>query len=151
MSAPILPVPAVNAAILNKEGKILLTRRSAVVREPGKWCLPGGHLDGGETWEAAMVREVREEVGLVVLKSTLLGVYSDPALTVTQDVLPKGHRAQFVVVVYVVTDFEGEVAPNSEVDEWGWFAKGELPSPMLKSHPVRADDAFSFRGEPFSR
>lgn len=151
MSSPIHPVPAVNAAILNSEGQILLTRRSPVVREPGKWCLPGGHLDGGETWEAAMVREVKEEVGLVVTRSRLLGVYSDPALTVTQDVLPKGFRAQFVVVVFVVTEFDGEVSPNQEVDEWGWFGKGEFPSPMLKSHPVRAEDAFAYRGEAFSR
>lgn len=151
MKAPIIPVPAVNAAIINADGRILITRRSARVREPGKWCLPGGHLDGGETWEAAMVREVKEEVGLVVLKSRLLGVYSDPELTVTQDVLPQGHRAQFVVATYLVTDFEGDVSPNDEVDQWGWFAPGELPSPMLKSHPIRAEDAFAFHGESFSR
>lgn len=151
MSAPILPVPAVNAAILNAEGRILITRRSAKVREPGKWCLPGGHLDGGETWQAAMAREVKEEVGLVVVKSCLLGVYSDPLLTVTQDVMPQGHRAQFVVATFLVTEFAGDVTPNDEVDLWGWFSPEELPTPMLKSHPIRAQDAFAFRGTAFSR
>lgn len=149
--APILPVPAVNAAIFNAERKILVTRRSPTVREPGKWCLPGGHIEFGEQWVPAMRREVAEETGLVVKTEKLVGLYSDPELTVTKEVLGGGMRRQFVVVLFLVPQFEGEVTPNDEVDLWDWFALDELPEPILKSHPVRIRDAFAFRGEAFVR
>jgi 8-oxo-dGTP diphosphatase len=151
MASPIVPIPAVNAAIFNARGEILLTRRSPIVREPGKWVLPGGHVEEGEHWDLANRREVQEETGLLVRAQTLMGLYSDPAVTVTQEALAGGYRGQFVVVVYLVTAFEGEVAPNEEVDEWGWFTLENLPAPLLKSHPVRIADAFRFKGKAFLR
>lgn len=149
--AQIIPVPAVNGAIFNNEGQILITRRSPTVREPGKWCLPGGHFDGGEDWVAAMRREVLEEVGLTVVSESLLGVYSDPDLTITDVLSPENIRKQFVTIVFVVREFSGEVRPNDEVDEWGWFNLSGLPAPMVRSHPIRIEDAFSYKGTVFVR
>lgn len=146
----ILPVPAANAAIL-KDNKILLTRRSAQIREAGKWCLPGGHVELGEKWFSAMVREVHEETGLTVLSGVLLGLYSDPLLTTTPTPYYGDKTGQFVVATYLVTHFSGEVNPNHEVDAWGWFGVEQLPTPMLRSHPVRIQDAFEYQGVPFVR
>ena len=58
------PVPAVGAIIL-KDDKILLVKRGA---EPGigKWSIPGGSMEFGETMEEAVKREVKEETGLDV-------------------------------------------------------------------------------------
>ena len=151
MSDLIVPIPAVNAAIFNSRGEILLTRRSAKVREPGKWVLPGGHVEKGEGWAVANSREVQEETGLQVVTQTLMGLYSDPKVTVTAEVLAGGFRGQFVVVVYRVTAFTGEVNPNDEVDHWGWFGPGILPAPMLQSHPARVRDAFGFAGKVYLR
>lgn len=52
-------------AIIKKEGKVLLVKRN---HEPfkGYWCLPGGHIDFGETAEQAVIREVKEETGLTI-------------------------------------------------------------------------------------
>jgi ADP-ribose pyrophosphatase YjhB (NUDIX family) len=121
------------------------------VREPGKWCLPGGHLDGGESWIAAVRREVREETGLQVLSEELAGIYSDPDLTLSAEPSPEGWHGQFVVASFIVRRYEGEVEPNDEVDQWGWFSPQDLPAPMLKSHPVRIQDALRFNGRAFVR
>lgn len=150
-NSQILPVAAVNAAILNDKNEVLLTRRSPQVREPGKWCLPGGHFEGGETWIEAMRREVREEVGIEVLGERLIGVYSDPALTVTSDVSKDGFRRQFLVVLFEVTQFRGEIKPNEEVDLWGWYTMNNLPEPMLRSHPIRVHDAIARSTQVFVR
>jgi mutator protein MutT len=147
----IVPVPAVNAVIFNEHREVLLTQRSKTVREPGKWCLPGGHLEVGELWTSAVEREIKEEVGIQIKNYELSGIYSDPLLTVTQEVLPDGYYAQFVVAVFVVRNWDGEFEPNEEVEEWDWFSIENFPDPMLKSHPVRAIDAFRYRGEVFVR
>jgi len=146
----IIPVPAANAAIV-RDGKILLTRRSAQIREGGKWCLPGGHVEHGEAWSEAMIREVFEEVGLKVIAYQLLGIYSDPELTVTPVPYYENRLGQFVAAVFLVTDFGGQVTPNDEVDEWGWFSLDKIPEPLLRSHPIRIQDAFHYKGTPFVR
>ena len=148
----IVPYAAVNAAIFNKDGKILITRRDPEIREGGKWCLPGGHLDGGEDWVTAIRREILEETGLVVKKEELAGIYSDPKLTVTDSPLRHtGNYAQFLVALFIVTEWEGEVMRTKEVDSWDWFDLGNLPTPMIKSHPIRVRDSFEFNGKVFVR
>ncbi len=146
----VLPLVAVNAAILNPEGKILLTQRSQKIREPGKWCLPGGHLDGGESWLEAIEREVEEEVGIKILDPTLMGIYSNPQLNITSEPVLLGKKVQFVVAVFRVTQFNGTVTTNDEVSAWDWFRE-KLPEPMVRSHPSRVQDAFQFNGTVFVR
>jgi 8-oxo-dGTP diphosphatase len=58
---------AVAAIIRDGQGRILLLKRSDDDSiNPGKWDLPGGKIDKGETFDQALVREVREESGLAV-------------------------------------------------------------------------------------
>lgn len=55
------------AVLADEAGRYLLIKRGAEVkRSPGWWCFVGGEVDPGETLEAAMAREVLEEVGLRV-------------------------------------------------------------------------------------
>ena len=68
--------PKVAAGVVfSYDGGILLVQR-AIPPSYGKWVFPGGYVDRGETLEAAALREVREESGLVVHLTRLLGVYS---------------------------------------------------------------------------
>ena len=140
-----------NAVIIDNSGRVLLTRRSHRVREPGKWCLPGGHLDGGEDWTTALRREVLEETGLHVMSERLVGIYSDPGLTVSAEPSAEGWYGQYVVASFLVLQYTGEIMPNAEVSEWSWCDPDSLPSPMLISHPIRIQDAVRFNGTVFVR
>lgn len=81
------PAPTVDVVIFAAgRGLVLVERRNP----PPGWALPGGFVDYGETCEAAAVREAREETGLDVALTGLLGVYSDPARD------PRGHTMSVV-------------------------------------------------------
>jgi 8-oxo-dGTP pyrophosphatase MutT (NUDIX family) len=82
---------------------LLLTRRAANLRNhAGQWALPGGRVDAGESAQAAALRELSEEVGLVVDRSAVLGTLDD---FVT--------RSGFVITPVVVWGGRAEtLAPN---------------------------------------
>jgi ADP-ribose pyrophosphatase YjhB (NUDIX family) len=67
-------VPGASAIVTDGKGNVLLHRR----RDSGRWALPGGVMDIGETIAQCAEREVKEETGLIVEAYRLVGVYSDP-------------------------------------------------------------------------
>jgi 8-oxo-dGTP pyrophosphatase MutT (NUDIX family) len=52
--------------VLVREGRLLLIRRSQLVKAPGRYCFPGGGMEPGETEEQTLVREMQEELGVLV-------------------------------------------------------------------------------------
>jgi mutator protein MutT len=54
------------AAIIRREGRILITRRFDNVHLPGLWEFPGGKVESGETLQQALIREIREELGVEI-------------------------------------------------------------------------------------
>ena len=73
------PVRQCACAILCRDGRVLLGRRSRSARTyPGCWDVVGGHVEPGESVEAALVREVREEVGVTATTYEWLGTLSEP-------------------------------------------------------------------------
>ncbi len=66
------------AGVLEREGRLLVIRRSAQVEAPGAWCFPGGAVEAGESLAEALVREIREEVGLEVEAVGELGRWERP-------------------------------------------------------------------------
>ncbi len=85
------PLPTVDAVIFDPARGVLLVERA---NPPLGWALPGGFVDRGETCEQAALREVREETGLSVVLTALLGVYSDPARDPRQHTLSVVYTAQ---------------------------------------------------------
>lgn len=109
-------------ALIRRGDRILLARLSAHAVEQGRWTLPGGGVDHGESPETALVREVAEETGLVAQAGALLGV-DDQHLTGNA---PDGRREDFhaVNLVYaaeVPVDQEPwvrEVDGTTDAAEW---------------------------------
>ena len=125
--------------------KALLTRRT----DNGLWCLPGGHMDPGESVEECCVREVLEETGLQVRIKRLTGVYSNPDQLV---VYPDGEQAHFVVLNFEAEVIQGELGLSNETSEAGYFSLNEMNSmPLHDRHADRVEDAIKDRKEAFIR
>src|ERR1039457_5692962 len=69
----------VDGLVLNKDGEILMVKRTGKLLEGGKWSLVGGFMDRDETLAPALEREIYEETGWKVTGVTLLAVIDRPA------------------------------------------------------------------------
>jgi ADP-ribose pyrophosphatase len=116
--------------VVHKEGKVLLVKRNNPPNR-GKWALPGGLVELGETCEDAAVREVFEETGLKVKIERLLDVQSD---------LHRDERKRlefhYVLVDYLAAPVEGLLRINSESSDSGWFTQRQVHS-LEMSHGTR--------------
>ncbi|HKZ87808.1 MAG TPA: NUDIX hydrolase [Candidatus Bathyarchaeia archaeon] len=113
------PVVGVGAVIL-REGKILLEKRK---NEParGRWSIPGGVVDVGESLEDAVIRETKEETGLEVETPTLI----DVVYQVDRDGDGKV-KYHFVIIDYLVHVKCGEPEASSDADALKWVAFDEV-------------------------
>lgn len=121
-------------------GKVLLTRRS----DNGRWCLPGGHMDPGESAAEACAREVKEETGLDVRIGRLIGVYSTPhRITKYAD----GNRYQAVVLSFEAYPVGGELHISDETTDYGYFDETEMQAiDLMETSRERIVDAFAGAG-----
>jgi 8-oxo-dGTP diphosphatase len=133
-------------ALIRRGDRILLARLSAQAVETGRWTLPGGGVDHGESPESALVREVAEEAGLTATVRTLLGVH-DAHLTGNA---PDGRLEDFhaVNLVYEADVPAGEEPQVQEVDgttdaiRWvpeAEIARGVLPVTELVRFALALD------------
>ena len=99
--------------------RVLLTRRS----DNGRWCLPSGAMEPGESAAEACAREVLEETGLVVHVGRLIGVYTSPH-RVTEYV--DGNRVQLVGLSFEAEAIGGELCISDETTETGYFSFEEI-------------------------
>ncbi|MBS3778235.1 MAG: NUDIX hydrolase [Candidatus Thermoplasmatota archaeon] len=99
------------------ELKVLLVKRKNPPFQ-GMWALPGGFVEYGETTEQAVVREVKEETGLITTIGMLLGVYSDP----NRD--PRGHT---ISIVYILKRKNGMVSGGDDAAEAAFHPLDKLP------------------------
>ncbi|QLE73757.1 (deoxy)nucleoside triphosphate pyrophosphohydrolase [Streptomyces rectiverticillatus] len=106
-------VRVVVGAALFDGGRLLAARRSAPPELAGRWELPGGKLEPGESAEQALVRELREE----------LGVEAEPLERVAGE-WPL--RPPYVLHVWTARLLAGEARPLQDHDELRWLTPDEL-------------------------
>lgn len=106
--------------VVLKDGEVLLVKRGGSPLQ-GKWSLPGGLVELGETTESAAVREVEEECGLKVRLLGIAGVID----RITRD--DQGRvRYHWVLVDYVAAPEAGTARAGSDAAEVRWVPVGDL-------------------------
>lgn len=105
-------------AVVISDGKVLLVKK----KDLQVWALPGGQVDPGETVAQAAIRETREEAGIEVSLTRLVGVYSSPKWR------NGGHHS----VVFSATPVGGELRPQpEEVSDLGYFSPDDFPEILV--------------------
>ena len=126
------PFPTVDIIIFSGPDSVVLIERS---NPPHGWAIPGGFIDYGESAERAAVREAREETGLDVVLTSLVGVYSDP------DRDPRKHTLSvaFSAVPADPGALEASLKGGSDAARAKLFSLDELP-PLVFDHAAILDD-----------
>jgi 8-oxo-dGTP diphosphatase len=125
------PLPTADVIIEVGDRVVLVRRRNP----PEGWAIPGGFVEAGETVETAAVREAREETGLAVTLTALLGVYSDPS---------RDPRFCTVSTVYVGRA-DGTPAGGDDASEARLFSEDDLPSPIAFDHAKILADYYRYK------
>lgn len=103
----------ITGCVAEWQGKILLCKR-AIEPRYGKWTLPAGFMECGETVQAGAVRETREEAQADVVDTSLYALYNIPHIS-------------HVYILFRGTVKQGLAAPGTESLETGFFGEAEIP------------------------
>lgn len=130
---PDQPVVGIGAVII-KEGKIALIKRG---NEParGKWTIPGGLVELGESTEEAVIRETLEETGLTVENPQLIDVVSNVDLDGEGKI-----KYHYVIIDYSVHVLNGTASASSDAVELQW-----VPLDQVESYDLTASFRLFFR------
>ena len=133
---PQFPTIAASAVVIN-DGKILMIKRA---REPnkGKWSIPGGRIELGESIHEAVKREVSEECNIEIEILRLLEV-SDNIIRDEE----RRVRYHYVLIDVLARYKTGEVNAQSDAEDYRWVTVEELSemdmSPQLRTILLRLD------------
>ncbi|MDI3386867.1 NUDIX domain-containing protein [Streptomyces sp. B-S-A8] len=136
-------VVAASAVVTDDTGRILLQRRS----DNGLWALPGGGMDMTDSLPGCAVREVREETGLVVEITGLVGTYTDPRHVIAYT---DGEVRRQFNVCFMARIVGGLLAISDESTEVRFVAPGEVDAlPMHHTQRLRIGHFLEGRSTPY--
>lgn len=108
-------IPCVGGIVRDARGRVLLIRRAHPPGE-GLWSVPGGRVERGETDEAALAREIREETGLTAVVGPLIGTTRIPA----------PGDAVFEIRDYAATVSAGILGAASDASDARWVTYADM-------------------------
>lgn len=135
-----LITPGPRAVLVNEAGDVLLVRRA----DDDTWVMPAGGLELGESIGDALVREVREETGLVVESATPIALYTGPQYWFTNSY--GGHHQMFAVVFRVDRWSGSLLAETNETRDARFFPRSALP-PLRDVYQETLADLDAFDGD----
>lgn len=109
---------AVIDAIVIKDNKILLVKRSPQLTDGGKWAIVGGFVERDETLKQTVAREITEETGYLLTDIQLFTIVDNP---------DRNEDRQNISFVYLCTVGEKVGEPDQESTEVKWFSLDNLP------------------------
>ena len=120
------PHLGIGVILLNPDGHILIGKREG--SHAPYWSIPGGYLETGETFEAAAIREVKEETGLDIANPSVICVTNNL----------QTHRAEGLHVISVclwAKEFSGTLAvmEPDKCSGWQWSDPSDLPEPHFEA------------------
>lgn len=136
-------VVAVTVFVLDEHGRVLLIRRT----DNGLWAIPGGAQDFGEYVAQTAVRETKEEAGIDVEVTGVVGIYTNPNHVMAYT---DGEVRQQFSICFRGRYLGGEPTPSDESSEVRWVAKGDLATlPIHPSMRLRIDHGYEHRAAPY--
>ena len=123
--------------IFNDKNQLLLGLKNedreladSELHEEGTWCMPGGMIEYGESFEEAGAREVKEETGLDVSDLEVICVQTD-----------KNEHAHFISVGMIARNVKGipQVCEPDVLIRWEWFDLDKLPNNIFSASKTTID------------
>jgi 8-oxo-dGTP diphosphatase len=113
---------AAYGVVRDDEDRILLARAAPLLTLRGRWFLPGGGVQHGESPPESLQREIAEESGLTIVPGPFLDVLSDVRT------LPDGTSLHTVRLIYEVASWHGSLRPEVDgtTDAVAWFSLDEV-------------------------
>lgn len=136
-------VVAASAVVTDEQGRILLQRR----RDNNLWALPGGGMDLTDSLPGTAVREVKEETGLEVEITGIVGTYTDPKHIIAYT---DGEVRRQFNVCFTARVIGGRLAISDESTELRFVPLDELGTlPMHHTQQLRLQHFLEHRDQPY--
>ena len=112
----------IGVIIVNEENKILIGKR--INSHAPYYSIPGGHVELGETFEEAAIREIKEETNLIIEQPRVI------AITNNLETYQKENK-HYVSIILLVDNYQGALENKEpyKCEEWQWIEPVNLPEP----------------------
>lgn len=115
----------VKVLLRSADGKYLLIRRKEAFQDGASWDIPGGRIEPEEPLDKALMREVKEEIGVELTANT--------QLLAAQDIFVEAKDLHVVRLTYLA-EFDGDIVIGDEHTEFNWLSINELKAAELDKY-----------------